>query len=143
VWGMKRKADPTDLRDEEWSVIAPVIPPAKAGGRPRSTAMREVLNALFSLLRRGGAWCVLPRSFPSGRRSTTTFGTSATRDSGSKSTRRYANESAARVGAGQHRRRPFVIRRRSRPRTGRESIAMREGRRLRAVSALCLSIRWE
>jgi len=45
-------------------VLAPLIPPAKPGGRPRTTDMREVLNAIFYLLRSGGAWRLLPREFP-------------------------------------------------------------------------------
>ena len=55
---------PTDLSDEEWAVLAPLIPPARPGGRPRTTDMREVLNAIFYLLRSGGAWRLLPREFP-------------------------------------------------------------------------------
>ena len=38
---------PSDLTDEEWAVIAPLIPAAKPGGRPRKVDMRAVLNALF------------------------------------------------------------------------------------------------
>ena len=52
---MNRRAYPTDLSDKEWAVLAPLIPPAKPGGRPRTTDMREVLNAIFYLLRSGGA----------------------------------------------------------------------------------------
>ena len=54
----------TDLSDAEWAVLAPLIPPAKPGGRPRTTDMREVLNAIFYLLRSGGAWRLLPHEFP-------------------------------------------------------------------------------
>lgn len=61
---MTRRAYATDLRDEEWDVLAPLLPPAKPGGRPRTTDMREVLNAIFYLLRSGGAWRLLPREFP-------------------------------------------------------------------------------
>lgn len=61
---MTHEGYPTDLRDEEWAVLAPLIPPAKPGGRPRTTDMREVLNAIFYLLRSGGAWRLLPREFP-------------------------------------------------------------------------------
>ena len=61
---MNRRAYPTDLRDEEWAVLAPLIPPAKPGGRPRTTEIREVLNAIFYLLRSGGAWRLLPHEFP-------------------------------------------------------------------------------
>jgi putative transposase len=55
---------PTDLRDAEWAVLAPLIPPARLGGRPRPADMREVLKAIFYLLRSGGAWRLVPREFP-------------------------------------------------------------------------------
>jgi putative transposase len=54
----------TDLTDKEWALIAPLLPPAKPGGRPRSTDLREVLNALSYWLRSGGAWHLLPHDFP-------------------------------------------------------------------------------
>ncbi|MFV0409887.1 MAG: transposase, partial [Paracoccus sp. (in: a-proteobacteria)] len=38
---------PSDLRDAEWALIAPMFPPAKSGGRPRATDLREVLNAIL------------------------------------------------------------------------------------------------
>lgn len=37
---------PSDLTDAEWAIIGPMIPPAKSGGRPRDTDMREVMNAV-------------------------------------------------------------------------------------------------
>ncbi len=40
---------PSDLRDAEWVVLEPLLPPAKAGGRPRSTDLREVMNAILYL----------------------------------------------------------------------------------------------
>ena len=57
---MRRRASPTDLRDAQWRVLEPLIPPAKAGGRPRTTDMRELLHALFSHRRTGGTWRMLP-----------------------------------------------------------------------------------
>jgi putative transposase len=45
-------------------MIAPLLPPAKPGGRPRSTNLREVLNALSYWLRTGGAWHLLPHDVP-------------------------------------------------------------------------------
>lgn len=59
-----RKHYSTDLKDEEWKIIEPLIPPAKAGGRPRTTDMREVLNALFYLLKTGCPWNFIPYGFP-------------------------------------------------------------------------------
>ncbi len=55
---------PTDLSDEEWAVLEPLIPPPKPGGRPRTTSMREVLNAIFYVLRGGIPWRMLPKDFP-------------------------------------------------------------------------------
>jgi len=61
---MKRKAYPTDLKDNEWAILAPLIPPAKSGGRPRAVDMREVVNGLLYLLRSGCAWRMLPHDLP-------------------------------------------------------------------------------
>jgi putative transposase len=61
---MKRKPYPSDLTDEQWAVLEPLIPPAWPGGRPRKTDMREVVNALFYHAREGGTWRALPHDFP-------------------------------------------------------------------------------
>jgi putative transposase len=61
---MKRKPYPSDLTDEQWAVVAPLIPPAWPGGRPRRVDMREVLNALFYRTREGCTWRALPHDFP-------------------------------------------------------------------------------
>ena len=61
---MNRESYPTDLTDSEWKIAQPYIPSAKTGGRPRQTDMREVLNAIFYLLRTGCAWRLLPHDFP-------------------------------------------------------------------------------
>jgi len=56
---------PSDLTDPEWERLAPLIPPAKSGGRPRKTDMRSAMNAIFYLLRTGCPWRYLPREiFP-------------------------------------------------------------------------------
>lgn len=56
---------PSDLTDCEWARLAPLIPPAKPGGRPRETDMREAMNAILYLLRTGCPWRYLPRDgFP-------------------------------------------------------------------------------
>jgi putative transposase len=54
---------PSDLHDDEWALLAPLIPPAKPGGRPRSVNIRRVLNGLFYILRTGCAWRYLPREY--------------------------------------------------------------------------------
>ena len=56
---------PSDLTDDEWARLEPLIPPADPGGRPRKTDMRAAMNAIFYLLRTGCPWRYLPRSpFP-------------------------------------------------------------------------------
>ena len=54
----------TDLTDAAWALIAPMLPAARRGGRPRKINIRAVLNAIFYLLRTGCQWRLLPREFP-------------------------------------------------------------------------------
>jgi putative transposase len=61
---MERKPYPSDLTDEQWHLIEPMLPNAKPGGRPRKTNLREVLNALWYLVRSGCPWRMLPHEFP-------------------------------------------------------------------------------
>ncbi len=61
---MERKAYPSDLTDAQWRLIAPLIPEAKPGGRPRKYQMREVLNGLLYLVREGCSWRALPHDLP-------------------------------------------------------------------------------
>src|SRR4051812_18155863 len=53
--------DPTDA---QWAILHPLLPPAPGGGRPRTTDLREVLNAILHLLRTGCAWKHPPHDFP-------------------------------------------------------------------------------
>jgi putative transposase len=58
-----RKKYASDLTDEQWAIVEPLIPPAKQsprGGRPRQVEMREVLNTIFYLNRSGCQWEMLP-----------------------------------------------------------------------------------
>ena len=55
---------PSDLTDEEWTVIAPLIPPAKHGGRRRTVVMREVVNGVMYVLSTGCQWRYLPKGLP-------------------------------------------------------------------------------
>jgi len=61
---MPRRAYPTDLTDDEWRVLEPLIPPATPGGRFRSVDPREILNAIRYHVRAGGAWRLVPHEFP-------------------------------------------------------------------------------
>lgn len=60
----KRRAYPSDLTDAQWRIIEPLLPPAKPGGRPRTTSLREVVNAAFYMIRSGCSWRMLPHEFP-------------------------------------------------------------------------------
>jgi putative transposase len=55
---------PTDLSDDEWKYIEPHMPTPKGHGRPRIHTQREILNAIFYLLRTGCQWRLLPHDFP-------------------------------------------------------------------------------
>lgn len=55
---------PSDVTDEQWALIEPHLPPAPLGGRPRKTDIRDVLNAVFYILRTGCQWRLLPVDFP-------------------------------------------------------------------------------
>jgi transposase len=50
------------LADAEWALIAPLIPPAKRGGRPRDVNVREVLNGILYVLATGCQWRALPKA---------------------------------------------------------------------------------
>ena len=59
-----RQPYPTALRDREWAWIPPLVPAAKPGGRPETYPKRAILEAIFSILRGGCAWRLLPHDFP-------------------------------------------------------------------------------
>lgn len=61
---MNREIYSTDLTNAEWALLKELIPSARTGGRPRTTDIREVLNAIFYILRAGCAWRLLPHDFP-------------------------------------------------------------------------------
>jgi putative transposase len=61
---MNREPYPTDVTDEQWGLVEPLVPPALPGGRPRKADMREVVNAILYLVRNGCTWRALPHDFP-------------------------------------------------------------------------------
>jgi putative transposase len=61
---MNRKAYPSDVTDEQWALLEPLMPPAQTGGRPREVNLRAVVNALFYRNREGCSWRALPHDFP-------------------------------------------------------------------------------
>ena len=55
---------PSDLTDEEWALVEPLIPPAKHGGRRRWVVVREVMNGVMYVLSTGCQWRYLPKDLP-------------------------------------------------------------------------------
>ena len=72
MWTTKNRAKynrdklryPSDLTDEEWGHIEPLIPPAKHGGRKREVNVREVVNGIMYVLSTGCQWRYVPRDLP-------------------------------------------------------------------------------
>lgn len=60
----ERRGYPTDLKEDEWRLIEPLLPRAAMTGRPRKTDLRQVINALRYLVRAGCEWRMLPNDFP-------------------------------------------------------------------------------
>lgn len=58
--GVPCKAYPTDLTDEQWVIVEPLLPRAKPGGRPREVNLRDVMNSILYLNRSGCQWDMLP-----------------------------------------------------------------------------------
>src|SRR5688572_21814706 len=54
----------SDLTDGQWALVAPLIPPARPGGRPRSVDMRAVLDGILYVLAAGCAWRRMPHDLP-------------------------------------------------------------------------------
>jgi transposase len=61
---MERKAYESDLTDEQWALIEPMIPPEQWGGRTREVDMREVTNGILYLSRTGSQWRAIPNDLP-------------------------------------------------------------------------------
>lgn len=59
-----RQVYATDVTDKEWHRLDPLVPRPKPGGRPITYPRREIVNAIFYLLRAGCAWRLLPHDFP-------------------------------------------------------------------------------
>ena len=55
---------PSDVTDDEWAHIAPLIPPAKRGGRKRNVDVRDVVNGLMYILSTGCQWRAIPKDLP-------------------------------------------------------------------------------
>ena len=59
-----RTVYPSDVTDNEWLILEPLIPPVKSGGRPANHPRREIVNSILYVLRTGCQWRALPHDFP-------------------------------------------------------------------------------
>ena len=55
---------PSDLSDEEWAILGPLVTPGKQAGHPQVLELRRIVDAVFYLLRAGCQWRALPHDFP-------------------------------------------------------------------------------
>ena len=55
------KIYPTDVTDEQWALIKPLIPPAKHGGAPRTVNMRLIFNTILYINKTGCQWAMIPK----------------------------------------------------------------------------------
>ena len=60
---MTSKVYPSDLTDDEWDLMKPYLPAPKKRGRPRLHSPRQILDAVFYILKTGCQWRMLPRDF--------------------------------------------------------------------------------
>ncbi|MBV8610596.1 MAG: IS5 family transposase [Singulisphaera sp.] len=93
-----RKPYPSDLTDEQWEILRPLIPVSRVG-RPRTVEMREVLNAIFYVDRAGCQWDLLPHDFPP--KSTVSDDFAQWRDDGTGQAMRDALRRQVRVAIGK------------------------------------------
>ena len=64
LYGRSKLRYPSDLTDEEWTHVEPVIPPAKVGGNRRRVNIREVVNGIMYILSTGCQWRAIPKDLP-------------------------------------------------------------------------------
>jgi transposase len=88
-----RKAYQSDLSDAEWCCLEPHLPIPKATGRPKLHSTREIINAIFYIVRGGCAWRLLPHDLERpGKPSSITFAPGAWMAPGRGCTQPYASE---------------------------------------------------
>ncbi len=59
-----RTGYPSDLTDQQWELIVPLLPPVKTGGRPEKHPRRAIVDAILYVVRTGCSWRQLPSDFP-------------------------------------------------------------------------------
>ena len=68
-----REAYRTDLTDDQWAILEPLVPAARPGGRERIVNVREIINTILYLIRTGCQWDRLPTTYKPGVPPTTTL----------------------------------------------------------------------
>jgi putative transposase len=140
-----RKKYPSDLTDEQWAIVEPMIPPAKSnqrGGHPRTVDMRAVLDTILYLNRSGCQWDMLPHDLLP--KSTAYDYFAQWRDDGTWAKMVKALREQTRVAAGREPTPvPFASRvNRSRPpRWEAPRVGMMGARKSKDASGICWSIR--
>jgi transposase len=61
---VKRQTYPSDVTDAQWAILAPLLPVPDPEGRPLEIERREIVKAIFYVLRTGCSWRYLPHEFP-------------------------------------------------------------------------------
>jgi transposase len=64
IYCYERRTYPSDVTDEEWTILEPLIPVARPGGRPVEIPRREIVKAIFYVLRSACPWRYLSHEFP-------------------------------------------------------------------------------
>jgi transposase len=133
---------PTDLSDKEWGLLQHLVPEAKSGGRPEEYPKREILNAIFYLLRSGCSWRMLPHDLPPWR--IVYYYVRQWRQDGTWQLMHDLLRGDVRVAAGKHRQPSAAILDSQSVKTTEKggSVAMTRGNKSRGASAISSSIRW-
>lgn len=63
-YSQERRIYPSDVTDEEWAILEPLIPAAKPGGRPQEIERREIVNAILYVLCSACSWRMMPHDLP-------------------------------------------------------------------------------
>ena len=90
---------PSDLSDQEWAILEPLLSSTEKRGRPPKWPLRHVADAVFYLLRSGCSWRMLPKEYPLGRRSTTTSASGGSMAGCEEPTTAFVRRCASRKGA--------------------------------------------
>ena len=61
---MERRSYDTDVTEAQWQRLEPLVPAVKSGGRPAQHTRREIVNAIFYVVRSGCTWRLLPHDLP-------------------------------------------------------------------------------